>query len=100
MALVHFFLLLITSAAALVLPQDHDNGVAPRQEPTTVPPPTTTPAPTFTINCDNRYCDGTTSWCFYWGGVTSYDLTLGPVPGETRTALGLCTTSAPVPTLA
>ncbi|KAL2213582.1 hypothetical protein CC79DRAFT_1362391 [Sarocladium strictum] len=42
------------------------------------------------ISCDNRYCDGSTSWCFYWAGITTYDPTLGPLPGETRRSLGRC----------
>jgi hypothetical protein len=56
-------------------------------------PPTNQLAPTSSISsisCDIRYCDGSTSWCHYWAGITSYDPTLGPLPGETRTSLGLC----------
>lgn len=54
------------------------------------------------VSCNYRYCDGSTSWCFYWAGVTSYDVSLGPVPGETRTEIGSCgkgiTTTVPKPT--
>ncbi|KAK0389409.1 hypothetical protein NLU13_2984 [Sarocladium strictum] len=42
------------------------------------------------ISCDLRYCDGSTSWCHYWAGITTYDPTLGPLPGETLTSIGLC----------
>ncbi|KFA67498.1 hypothetical protein S40285_09836 [Stachybotrys chlorohalonatus IBT 40285] len=52
--------------------------------------PSVTAAPTPSIHCDNKICDGKTEWCFYWAGVTSYDQSLGPVPGVTRTALGPC----------
>ncbi|KFA74981.1 hypothetical protein S40288_02200 [Stachybotrys chartarum IBT 40288] len=52
--------------------------------------PSVTAAPTPPIHCDNKICDGKTEWCFYWAGVTSYDQSLGPVPGVTRTALGPC----------
>lgn len=66
-----------------------------------VEPPAPTAAPTTTsIKCDYSYCDGSVSWCFYWGGITSYDVSLGPVPGETRTSVGECApaTAAPEPT--
>ncbi|EQL02100.1 hypothetical protein OCS_02194 [Ophiocordyceps sinensis CO18] len=48
--------------------------------------------------CDYSYCDGTSSWCFYWGGVTSYDVNRGPVPGEMRAPLGPCGGPRPTPT--
>lgn len=28
--------------------------------------------------------------CWYWGGFTGYDVSLGPLPGETITKLGPC----------
>lgn len=54
------------------------------------PSPTTTGTPLAAPDCDYRYCDGQTSWCFYWAGVTGWDPSLGPVPGEVRTSVGLC----------
>jgi hypothetical protein len=54
--------------------------------PLTVPPADPTPS----IDCHYRYCESSTSWCYYWAGVTGYDVSLGPLPGETRTALGVC----------
>ena len=51
------------------------------------PVPTST---SLTFDCSYEYCDGQTSWCFYWGGITGYDVSLGPLPGEVRTSIGLC----------
>lgn len=50
----------------------------------------TAPPSTTAYQCDMQYCDGSTSWCFYWAGVTSWDANDGPRPGEVRTQLGLC----------
>lgn len=55
-----------------------------------ITPPPAEPTPTHTLNCDYEYCDGSTSWCFYWAGISSYDPTLGPLPGESRTSVGTC----------
>ncbi|RYO75903.1 hypothetical protein DL766_005599 [Monosporascus sp. MC13-8B] len=43
-----------------------------------------------TIHCDNVLCTDDSVWCWYWGGITGYDVGLGPLPGETITVLGLC----------
>ncbi|EFX00563.1 hypothetical protein CMQ_7565 [Grosmannia clavigera kw1407] len=51
---------------------------------------TTTTGPRHT-SCDIRYCQNGTSYCRYWGGYTSFDISLRrPVPGETYMTLGLC----------
>ncbi|KAK9423536.1 hypothetical protein SUNI508_04017 [Seiridium unicorne] len=55
------------------------------------PPPPTTLSTSFTYKCDEMFCSQGSQWCFYWGGVSSYDITRGPVPGETHTILGQCT---------
>lgn len=55
--------------------------------PVITPPP---PEPTTSLNCHYEFCDGSTSWCWYWAGVSSYDPTLGPLPGERRTSVGSC----------
>ncbi|KAI1500487.1 hypothetical protein F5X99DRAFT_410025 [Biscogniauxia marginata] len=61
---------------------------------TTIPagPPPTTAAPTssFTENCDYRYCQDGKSICIYWAGYTSWDVSLGPIPGEIPTVIGTC----------
>lgn len=75
-------LLLVGTAAAMAVPTT----AAPYP---TAPPPSPTSS-SSSISCDIRYCDGSTSWCHYWAGITTYDPTLGPLPGETRTALGKC----------
>lgn len=58
----------------------------PAPVPLTIPPADPTPS----IDCHFRYCESSTSWCYYWAGVTGYDVSLGPLPGETRTPLGMC----------
>lgn len=55
-----------------------------------------TPSVSMPIACDYAYCDGTSSWCFYWAGVTAYDPQRGPVPGETITNIGPCS-ATPAP---
>ncbi|KAL0930981.1 uncharacterized protein CTRU02_213716 [Colletotrichum truncatum] len=49
-----------------------------------------TPAPTSTISCSHKYCDNSIQYCMYWAGVTGFDISLGPIPGMTRTSLGSC----------
>ncbi|KAK1637293.1 hypothetical protein BDP81DRAFT_393966 [Colletotrichum phormii] len=46
--------------------------------------------PTTTINCDHKWCQDGTSLCAYWAGITGWDPTEGPVPGETVTSVGEC----------
>ncbi|KAI0168479.1 hypothetical protein BJ166DRAFT_611455 [Pestalotiopsis sp. NC0098] len=65
---------------------------------TTAPdaPPTGDPIPhppvsSFTTSCDDAFCSEGQRYCYYWGGMTSYELGKGPVPGETHTILGACT---------
>lgn len=65
---------------------------------TTTPdaPPTGDPVPhppvsSFTTSCDDAFCSEGQRYCYYWGGMTSYELGKGPVPGETHTILGACT---------
>lgn len=46
-------------------------------------------------SCDLRYCDAGTSYCEYWGGYSSFDVSQGrPIPGETRTSIGVCSSRA------
>ncbi|KAF4463860.1 hypothetical protein FALBO_9312 [Fusarium albosuccineum] len=61
----------------------------PGERPAITTEPTTTASPT--IKCDYKYCDEKgTSWCFHFVPFTTIDPTLGPLPGETRTSIGLC----------
>ncbi|KAI0417688.1 hypothetical protein F5X98DRAFT_138747 [Xylaria grammica] len=41
--------------------------------------------------CDDIFCntDGNMI-CIYWAGVTSWDVSLGPIPGERPTIIGAC----------
>ncbi|RYP79218.1 hypothetical protein DL771_000196 [Monosporascus sp. 5C6A] len=43
-----------------------------------------------TVHCDNVLCTDDRVWCWYWGGITGYDVGRGPLPGETITVLGPC----------
>ncbi|KAF4505321.1 hypothetical protein G6O67_007281 [Ophiocordyceps sinensis] len=89
------------AASAAALPRATPS-TAPAPAPAPARAPQTTPAPPAQVSmpatCDYSYCDGTSSWCFYWGGVTSYDVNRGPVPGEMRAPLGPCGGPRPTPT--
>jgi hypothetical protein len=63
--------------------------IAERQETITEPPPPP-PMTTESVECHYKYCDNGTEWCVYWGGVTGWDPSKGPVPGMTRTSLSGC----------
>ncbi|KAM0434488.1 hypothetical protein ACHAPT_003584 [Fusarium lateritium] len=61
-------------------------------------PVITAATPTSTLKCDYKYCDEQgTSWCFHFVPFTTIDPTLGPLPGETRTSIGLCGSKATEP---
>lgn len=44
----------------------------------------------FAGHCDYSICEGGSNVCFYWAGMTSWDVSSGPVPGEVATTLGSC----------
>ncbi|KAH6888698.1 hypothetical protein B0T10DRAFT_59870 [Thelonectria olida] len=68
---------------------------APPEPPTQIPNTTTS-----SRHCDYAYCDTEgTSWCFFFVPFTTLDPTKGPLPGETRTSIGLCGPSATVSTV-
>lgn len=101
MALIHVLLLAGAAAAMPAIPTVTTTVTmhAPSllTTPSPSPEPLTTPAPgdpSTPVSCHYKYCDGSTSWCLYWAGITAYDLTHGPQPGERRTDIGPC----PVPT--
>ncbi|XXH05197.1 hypothetical protein Hte_011622 [Hypoxylon texense] len=77
--------------------------------PTSAPPPTTTPPPAYTPSthslatgeapyegtCDWGYCNSLgLSVCAYWGGITGWNSYHQPLPGETFTTLGPCSTAS------
>ncbi|KAI4866423.1 hypothetical protein F4820DRAFT_417072 [Hypoxylon rubiginosum] len=83
----------------------------PTTDPVTTPAPSTTPETTpapssssstsslplgevpYEGRCDWSYCNSVgLSVCYYWGGITGYDSRHNPVPGETLTTLGPCST--------
>lgn len=44
-----------------------------------------------TGTCDDMYCNSEGGLvCIYWAGVTSWDISLGPIPGEIPTVVGTC----------
>ncbi|KAK6866161.1 hypothetical protein PG995_002689 [Apiospora arundinis] len=64
---------------------------------TTSQPDVITPAPqsvtvssSSTLRCDDEFCSDGSSWCVYWAGITSWDASKGPVPGEKATTIGTC----------
>ncbi|KAI1104643.1 hypothetical protein F4804DRAFT_306346 [Jackrogersella minutella] len=58
------------------------------------PPAVDSSTSSFTGQCDYSYCDEQgDNVCFYWAGVTSWDVSLGPIPGEIPTTLGPCSTA-------
>ncbi|OTA66561.1 hypothetical protein K449DRAFT_234061 [Hypoxylon sp. EC38] len=62
---------------------------------TTSSPPYSIDSATTTLHCDYSYCNSLGSnVCFYWAGYTSWDVSRGPIPGETPTILGPCSTEA------
>ncbi|KAF4123500.1 hypothetical protein GMORB2_6201 [Geosmithia morbida] len=80
-----------SAAAAATVPVTVPNmTITPGLTPSPTSTSTLTPTPTI-YTCHMQYCDGSTSWCVYWGGLTSFDSNHGPLPGETRAQLGACT---------
>ncbi|RCI10314.1 hypothetical protein L249_8441 [Ophiocordyceps polyrhachis-furcata BCC 54312] len=106
MLLLHTLLLSLSYSSSSVVVVFALPGPANTVTPTTTSSPpaatTTRPPVSLPLTCDYSYCDGSSSWCFYWAGITSYDVSRGPVPGETRVGLGPCgvtaTTSRPAST--
>ncbi|KAI8628651.1 hypothetical protein F5Y19DRAFT_108957 [Xylariaceae sp. FL1651] len=43
-----------------------------------------------TAVCDYIYCDEGNHVCIYWAGYSSWDISLGPIPGEIPTVIGTC----------
>lgn len=102
-----FFLLLAAAASVLAAPASPTKPAiaAPALvgDPASAPtdPLAADPEPN-SIDCHKRYCESSTLWCFYWAGMTGYDVSLGPLPGETRTSVDTCepaTEVAPGPTV-
>ncbi|EQB46943.1 hypothetical protein CGLO_13970 [Colletotrichum gloeosporioides Cg-14] len=77
-----------TTAAAAIRPsiqQSVETVVDIVTATTTVQPPATP-----SIKCDHQWCQDGASMCAYWAGVTGFDPSRGPIPGETVTNLGPC----------
>ncbi|PHH63029.1 hypothetical protein CDD81_6360 [Ophiocordyceps australis] len=92
--------LLVSSSMAAAVPPQQTTPSNPATALAGPPPSPVPPAQTsFAVmsGCDYAYCDGSSSWCFYWAGVTGYDPSRGPVPGEVRTLIGTCGSSPSPP---
>ncbi|RDA92215.1 hypothetical protein CP533_5711 [Ophiocordyceps camponoti-saundersi (nom. inval.)] len=94
--LLQALLSLSLSSTALVVALPGPAATATVQTTAAADPPATTGPPPVSLHpaCDYSYCDGSSSWCFYWAGITSYDVSRGPVPGETRVPIGPCGAAA------
>ncbi|KAG5993435.1 hypothetical protein E4U43_003494 [Claviceps pusilla] len=91
--------LLSTASSAIIPPETRTET---RTETASLPRPTTPAAPAqprpcsagtpgCRAACDYAFCDENgTSWCFYWYGVTGWDVSGGVHPAETRVPLGEC----------
>ncbi|OAA33061.1 hypothetical protein AAL_00526 [Moelleriella libera RCEF 2490] len=92
--------LISTTLAAAAVQKRHHPALAPLETNalaavTTVMPAkagsTAPPSLSTTQSCDYAYCDEYGSkWCYVWGGITGFDISKGPIPGETRIGIGLC----------
>lgn len=81
---------------SVMSPTETSTCAATSQKSTTVVTAATTtqaPDPASTYSCDIRYCRDGTQFCEYWAGITGWDVSEGPIPGETITALGPCESS-------
>ncbi|KAH7162682.1 hypothetical protein B0J13DRAFT_16584 [Dactylonectria estremocensis] len=85
---VRFFAICIASAGVMALPHDKQTNTTPPTQATTTL--SSIMASTHSIDCDYAYCDGSISWCFYFVPFTTFNISLGPLPGERRTSLGPC----------
>ncbi|KAH7023413.1 hypothetical protein EDB80DRAFT_885991, partial [Ilyonectria destructans] len=78
MLLFHFFTIFVASTSVMALPHDKHTITTPPSRATTSSSSIT--ARTHSIDCDYKYCDGDTSWCFYFVPFTTFDISLGPLP--------------------
>ena len=99
MAPVRNIVLLASAALAVFLPQDASpasttSSLLPQSHSHSSAAASTTPAPKpRPRQCDYTFCDQDgIIWCYVWDGVTAFDISLGPIPVETRVSLGWCKT--------
>ena len=94
-------LVIFLTAAAMGLPSNLAVPLETTTVPTTLATSIVTETPIPSLKCDLKYCQSGTSWCLYFAGFTTFDATLGQMPGETITSIGLCpvqtTAAAPTP---
>lgn len=100
-SLNHLLLLLAVPSMAMVVPNASWGGLSTPSNPSilttliTVGP--SSPGRS-SVHCDAAYCKDGTSYCHFWAGATTWNPTIGPVPGEMQTVLGACGVLAAQPT--
>ncbi|KAL7626388.1 hypothetical protein AAE478_003160 [Parahypoxylon ruwenzoriense] len=84
----------VTSGVSASTSTSHLSQTTLAMVPVTTAPPssssTSHSSSSFTGHCDYRFCTSGKDVCFYWAGYTSWDVSRGPIPGETITILGTC----------
>ncbi|KAI0166077.1 hypothetical protein GGR57DRAFT_5369 [Xylariaceae sp. FL1272] len=79
------------STTMSLLPPESTNMTTPINNNTTLAIITAAPTSTFNTGlCGETYCQDDTSFCVYWAGFTSWDISNGPVPGMVHTSIGVC----------
>ncbi|KAM6488543.1 hypothetical protein HDV62DRAFT_385470 [Trichoderma sp. SZMC 28011] len=83
---LYISLLLTSSATAVFLPATSTSASIFNSTSTATPAPTISPA---AIHCDITYCVNGTSFCHFWAGASTWQMS-GPSPGEVVTTMGVC----------
>ncbi|KAF3074908.1 hypothetical protein CFAM422_002664 [Trichoderma lentiforme] len=84
--ILYISLLLTSSATAVFLPATSTSASILNSTSTATAAPTISPA---AIHCDITYCVNGTSFCHFWAGASTWQMS-GPSPGEVVTTMGVC----------
>ncbi|KAL6787860.1 hypothetical protein J3E68DRAFT_431582 [Trichoderma sp. SZMC 28012] len=84
--ILYISLLLTSSATAVFLPATSTSASILNSTSTSTAAPTISPA---AIHCDITYCVNGTSFCHFWAGASTWQMS-GPSPGEVVTTMGVC----------
>ncbi|KAL5092053.1 hypothetical protein Trisim1_002439 [Trichoderma cf. simile WF8] len=84
--ILYISLLLTSSATAVFLPATSTSASSLNSTSTATAAPTVSPA---AIHCDITYCVNGTSFCHFWAGASTWQMS-GPSPGEVVTTMGVC----------
>ncbi|KAL7803154.1 hypothetical protein V8C43DRAFT_323055 [Trichoderma afarasin] len=85
-SILYISLLLTSSATAIFLPATSTSASSLNSTSTATAAPTISPA---AIHCDITYCVNGTSFCHFWAGASTWQMS-GPSPGEVVTTMGVC----------